>query len=111
MKQIQKRQEEAAIRIDEKGKVDRRDINAIAREEGISTIGKSKVHIRKEILEKRKEKKPEEQKKEAEKKEKDAKEAEKKVEDKADALFEMVKMIKELVAKIEPKLPTHALAL
>ena len=111
MKQIQKRQEEAAIRIDEKGKVDRRDINAIAREEGISTIGKSKEQIRKEILEKRKEKKPEEQKKEAEKKEKDAKEAEKKVEDKADALFEMVKMIKELVAKIEPKLPTHALAL
>jgi colicin import membrane protein len=111
MKQIQKRQEEAAIRIDEKGKVDRRDINVIAKEEGISTIGKSKEQIRKEILEKRKEKKPEEQKKEAEKKEKDAKEAEKKVEDKADALFEMVKMIKELVAKIEPKLPTHALAL
>lgn len=111
MRQIEKRQQEAAIRIDEKGKVDRRDINAIAKEEGISTIGKSKEQIRKEIIEKRKEKKPEEQKKEAEKKEKDAKEAEKKVEDKADALFDMVKMIKELVAKIEPKLPTHALAL
>jgi len=111
MKQIEKKQEEAAIRIDEKGKVDRRDLEAIAKEEGIKTGGKSKAEIRKEILEKRKEKKPEEQKKEAEKKEKDAKEAEKKVEDKAEALFDMVKMIKELVAKIEPKLPTHALAL
>jgi hypothetical protein len=111
MKQIQKRQEEASIRIDEKGKVDRRDLEAIAKEEGIKTGGKSKAEIRKEILEKRKEKQPEEQKKEAEKKEQKVKEAEKKVEDKADALLDMVKMIKELVAKIEPKLPTHALAL
>jgi hypothetical protein len=111
MRQIEKRQEEAAIRIDEKGEIDRRDINAIAREEGIKTGGKSKEQIRKEILEKRKEKKPEEQKKEAEKKEAEKKEAEKKVEDKADALFKMVEAIKELVAKIEPKLPTHALAL
>jgi hypothetical protein len=111
MKQIEKRQEEAAIRIDEKGEIDRRDINAIAREEGIKTGGKSKEQIRKEILEKRKEKKPEEQKKEAEKKEAEKKEEEKKVEDKAADLFNMVKAIKELVAKIEPKLPTHALAL
>lgn len=111
IKQIEKKQEEAAIRIDEKGKVDRRDLEAIAREEGIKTGGKSKEQIRKEILEKRKEKKPEEQKKEAEKKEQKVKEAEKKVEDKAADLFNMVKAIKELVAKIEPKLPTHALAL
>jgi hypothetical protein len=111
MKQIEKKQEEAAIRIDAKGKVDRRDLEAIAREEGIKTGGKSKAEIRKEILEKRKEKQPEEQKKEAEKKEQKVKEAEKKVEDKADALFNMVESIKNLVAKIEPKLPTHALAL
>lgn len=111
MKQIEKKQEEAAIRIDAKGKVDRRDLEAIAKEEGIKTGGKSKAEIRKEILEKRKEKLPEEQKKEAEKKEQKVKEAEKKVEDKADALFKMVESIKDLVAKIEPKLPTHALAL
>lgn len=111
MKQIEKKQEEAAIRIDAKGKVDRRDLEAIAREEGIKTGGKSKAEIRKEILEKRKEKQPEEQKKEAEKKEQKVKEAEKKVEDKADALFNMVESIKNLVALIEPKLPTHALAL
>lgn len=111
MKQIEKKQEEAAIRIDAKGKVDRRDLEAIAREEGIDTFRKSKSEIRKEIIEKRKQKQPEEQKKEAEKKEQKVKEAEKKVEDKADALFKMVESIKELVAKIEPKLPTHALAL
>lgn len=111
MKQIEKKQEEAAIRIDAKGKVDRRDLEAIARDEGIRTIGKSKAELRKEILEKRKEKQPEEKKKEADKKEADKKEAEKKVEDKAEALFKMVEAIKELVAKIEPKLPTHALAL
>lgn len=111
MKQIEKKQEEAAIRIDAKGNVDRRDLEAIAREEGIKTGGKTKAEIRKEILEKRKEKQPEEQKKEAEKKEKEVKEAEKKVEDKADALFNMVESIKNLVALIEPKLPTHALAL
>jgi len=107
---------EAKLRINEKGERDKRNIKDIAREEGISTIGKSKDEIRQEILEKReaekrKEKKPEEQKKEAEKKEAEKKEAEKKVEDKADALFKMVEAIKELVAKIEPKLPTHALAL
>ena len=111
MKQIEKKQEEAAIRIDAKGKVDRRDLEAIAREEGIDTFRKSKSEIRKEIIEKRKQKQPEEQKKEAEKKEQKVKEEEKKVEDKADALFKMVESIKELVAKIEPKLPTHALAL
>lgn len=111
MKQIEKKQEEAAIRIDAKGKVDRRDLEAIAREEGIDTFRKSKSEIRKEIIEKRKQKQPEEQKKEAEKKEQKVKEAEKKVEDRADALFKMVESIKELVAKIEPKLPTHALAL
>lgn len=111
MKQIEKKQEEAAIRIDAKGKVDRRDLEVIAREEGIDTFRKSKAEIRKEIIEKRKQKQPEEQKKEAEKKEQKVKEAEKKVEDKADALFKMVESIKELVAKIEPKLPTHALAL
>lgn len=111
LKQIEKKQEEAAIRINKEGKVDRRDLEAIAKEEGIKTGGKSKAEIRKEIIEKRKEKLPEEQKKEAEKKEQKVKEAEKKVEDKANELFKMVESIKNLVAKIEPKLPTHALAL
>jgi hypothetical protein len=41
----------------------------------------------------------------------DKKEGKKEPEKKEDPLFEMVKAIKELVAKIEPKLPTHALGL
>ena len=106
IKKIAIAEEEAELRIDETGKKDRRDIEAIAREEGIRTAGKTRAEIRKEILEKRKKDKPEaENKKEAEK------EKEKKVEDKVDPLFKMVEMIKDLVAKIEPKLPTHALAL
>jgi hypothetical protein len=112
IKKIAIKEQEAAIRIDEAGKKDRRSLFDIARDEGINTIGKSKEELRKEILEKRKKDKPEELKKETEKKEADKKEAEKKeAEKKEDPLLEMVKAIKELVAKIEPKLPTHALAL
>jgi hypothetical protein len=111
IKKIAIKEQEAAIRIDESGKKDRRSLFDIARDEGINTIGKSKEELRKEILEKRKKDKPEELKKEAEKKKAAEKEKEKKAEEKADPLLEMVKAIKELVAKIEPKLPTHALAL
>jgi hypothetical protein len=111
IKKIAIKEQEAAIRIDEEGNKDRRSLFDIARDEGINTIGKSKEELRKEILEKRKKEKPEELKKEAEKKKDAEKEKEKKAEEKADPLLEMVKAIKELVAKIEPKLPTHALAL
>jgi hypothetical protein len=96
------------IRINKEGELDRRSIADIAKEEGIKTLGKSNEQLRKEILEKRRQKPPEEQKKEDEKK---GKEGKKEPEKKEDPLFEMVKAIKDLVAKIEPKLPTHALAL
>jgi len=113
LQKIRDKQDEAELRVDAEGNRDRRDINEIAREEGISTSGKTKRQIREEILLKRKKEKKDDKKEEEKKKEeKEKKEEEKKkVEDKADALFDMVKMIKELVAKIEPKLPTHALAL
>jgi len=116
LQKIRDKQDEAELRVDAEGNRDRRDINEIAREEGISTSGKTKRQIREEILlKRRKDDKEEEEKKKGEDKKKGEKEKEeeekKKEEDKADALFKMVKAIKELVAKIEPKLPTHALAL
>jgi hypothetical protein len=106
IERIQRKEEEAAIRINEKGVADRRSIADIAKEEGIDTFGKTQAELRKEILEKRKGKTPEELRKEKEQKEGKEKEPAK-----ADPLLEVVKMIKDLVAKIEPKLPTHALAL
>jgi hypothetical protein len=116
LQKIRDKQDEAELRVDAEGNRDRRDINEIAREEGISTSGKTKRQIREEILlKRRKDDKEEEEKKKGEDKKKGEKEIEeeekKKEEDKADSLFKMVKAIKELVAKIEPKLPTHALAL
>jgi hypothetical protein len=116
LQKIRDKQDEAELRVDAEGNRDRRDINEIAREEGISTSGKTKRQIREEILlKRRKDDKEEEEKKKGEDKKKGEKEKEeeekKKEEEKADALFKMVKAIKELVAKIEPKLPTHALAL
>ena len=116
MQKIRDAQDEAELRLDAEGNRDRRDINEIAREEGIKTIGKTKREVREEIiLKRRKEKgeKAEEEKKgvKEKEKEKEKEQREKKAEEKADALFKMVESIKNLVAKIEPKLPTHALAL
>lgn len=107
IKKIAIKEQEAAIRIDEAGKKDRRSVQDIARAEGINTIGKSKEELRKEILEKRKVKKEVDEVK----KEKEKKGADKEPEKKADALIDVVKLIRDIVAKIEPKLPTHALAL
>ena len=116
MQKIRDAQDEAELRLDAEGNRDRRDINEIAREEGIKTIGKTKREIREEIILKRRKEKGEkaEEEKKGEKqkeKEKEKEQREKKAEEKSDALFKMVESIKELVAKIEPKLPTHALAL
>jgi hypothetical protein len=108
---------EAKLRINEKGERDRRNVKDIARAEGINTIGKSNEEIRQEILEKREAKKQEEKRKEAvqkedkkQKEEKQGKEKEEAVK-KEDTLLDIVKIIRDLVQKIEPKLPTHALAL
>jgi hypothetical protein len=108
IEKVKQKEIDDEIRINKEGELDRRSIADIAKEEGIKTFGKSNEQLRKEILEKRRQKPPEEQKKEDEKK---GKEGKKEPEKKADPLFEMVKAIKELVAKIEPKLPTHALGL
>jgi hypothetical protein len=109
IKRIQEKELEDELRIQEKGERDRRNIADIAREEGVNTFGKTQEEIRKEILEKRREKKGEplaiggvEEKKPGEGRQ---------PEKKADTLIDIAKAIKELVAKIEPKLPTHALAL
>jgi hypothetical protein len=107
IKKIAIKEQEASIRIDEAGKKDRRSLQDIARDEGINTIGKSKEELRKEILEKRKVKKEVDEVK----KEKEKKGTDKEPEKKADALIDVVKLIRDIVAKIEPKLPTHALAL
>ena len=107
IEKVRAKEIEDQIRINEKGEMDKRSIADIAKEEGIKTFGKSKDQLRKEILEKRKGKTLEELEREKE----DKKEGKKEPEKKADPLFEMVKAIKDLVAKIEPKLPTHALAL
>ena len=109
IKKIQDKELEDELRIIEKGRRDRRNIADIAKKEGVNTFGKTQDEIRKEILEKRREKKGEIRKIEGQEGNVlgDAKQPEKK----ADPLLEMVKAIKELVAKIEPKLPTHALAL
>jgi hypothetical protein len=109
IQKIQEKEIQDKIRIDDKGEIDRRNIADIAKEEGIKTFGKSKEQLEKEILEKRggkplfgADKKKGDDKKAAEK------EA---VKPKEDQLLDLVKMIKDLVGKIEPKLPTHALAL
>lgn len=107
IEKVRAKEIEDQIRINEKGDLDKRSIVDIAKEEGIKTFGKSKDQLRKEILEKRKGKTLEDLMREKE----DKKEGKKEPEKKADPLFEMVKAIKDLVAKIEPKLPTHALAL
>jgi len=107
IEKVKQKEMEDEIRINKEGERDRRSIADIAKEEGIKTFGKSNEQLRKEILEKRRQKPPEEKKKEDEKKGKEPKEPEKK----EDPLLEMVRSIKELVAKIEPKLPTHALGL
>lgn len=105
IEKIARKEQEAAIRLDEKGNRDTRNIADIAKAEGIDTFGKSQEQLRKEILEKRQGKTLAEIKKEEERK----KEADKQPEKKADPLLEMVKMIKDIVAKIEPKLPQRAL--
>lgn len=108
---------EAKLRINEKGERDRRNVKDIARAEGINTIGKSNEEIRQEILEKREAKKQAEKRKEAvqkeEKKQEEDKQGKEKEEavKKEDTLLDIVKIIRDLVQKIEPKLPTHALAL
>jgi hypothetical protein len=107
IEKVRAKEIEDQIRINEKGEMDKRSIVDIAKEEGIKTFGKSKDQLRKEILEKRKGKNLEDLFREKE----DKKEGKKEPEKKEDPLFEMVKAIKELVAKIEPKLPTHALGL
>ena len=108
---------EAKLRINEKGERDRRNVKDIARAEGINTIGKSNEEIRQEILEKREAKKQAEKRKEAVQKEEKKQEEEKQGKEKEEAvkkedtLLDIVKIIRDLVQKIEPKLPTHALAL
>jgi hypothetical protein len=112
LRRIENKQLEDELRVNEKGERDRRNIADIARKEGIKTFGKTNEEIRKEILQKRKD--------EALKKagakfdalgqpidEKGAAPARKPEE----MLLDVVKAIKALVEKIEPKLPTHALAL
>jgi hypothetical protein len=112
LRRIENKQLEDELRINEKGERDRRNIADIARKEGIKTFGKTNEEIRKEILQKRRD--------EALKKagakfdafgqpigEKGAAPARKPEE----MLLDVVKAIKALVEKIEPKLPTHALAL
>ena len=113
IKKIAIAEQEAELRIDETGKKDRRSLQDIARDEGINTIGKSKEELRNEILEKRRKEKEGDEKKPKKKGDEKGKEKEdgKEPKEKVDPLLEVVKAIKELVAKIEPKLPTHALAL
>jgi len=107
IKKVREKEIEDEIRINKEGELDKRSIADIAKEEGIKTFGKSKEQLKKEILEKRKGKTLEDLMREKEEKKEGKKEPEKK----ADPLLEMVRSIKELVAKIEPKLPTHALGL
>jgi len=110
IKKIAIKEEEAEIRIDKEGKKDRRSLDDIAKDEGIKTIGKSKDELRKEILEKRRKEKEADEKGEKKGDGKGAgKGVQKEPEKKADSLIDVVNAIKELVAKIEPKLPTHAL--
>jgi hypothetical protein len=112
LRRIENKQLEDELRVNQKGERDRRNIADIARKEGIKTFGKTNEEIRKEILQKRRD--------EALKKggakvdvlggpldEKGAAPARKPEE----MLLDVVKAIKALVEKIEPKLPTHALAL
>jgi hypothetical protein len=113
IRRIQNKELEDELRIQEKGERDRRNIADIARAEGIKTFGKTPEEIRKEILEKRKKQKETDAMME---KKHGIKPADKKEEaaparKPEEMLFDMVKAIKELVEKIEPKLPTHALAL
>jgi hypothetical protein len=100
IKKIEIDKEEAALRIDKEGNRDRRSLADIAKEMGIDTFNKTKSELRKEVL-------AEKLKKEAEKQGVD-KGKKQKPEEK---LVNIVELIKTVLEKIEPKLPTHALAL
>jgi hypothetical protein len=100
IKKIEIDKEEAALRIDKEGNRDRRSLADIAKEMGIDTFNKKKSDLRKEVL-------AEKLKREAEKAGVD-KGKKQKPEEK---LVNIVELIKTVLEKIEPKLPTHALAL
>jgi len=120
IEKIGMKQLEELVRIKE-GVKDRRNIRDIAKDMGIDTFRKSLKEIMEDILKKRKEiaddekrKRDEEEakkKKEEDQRKKPEEKKDDKQEPKEDIMLTTVKMIKELLSKIETKLPTHALAL
>jgi hypothetical protein len=118
IEKIAMKQLEELVRIKD-GVKDRRNIRDIAKDMGIDTFRKSLKEIMEDILKKRKEIAEEEERKKAEaeakkkadEKEKKPDEEEDDKQPKEDIMLTTVKMIREILAKIETKLPTHALAL
>ena len=119
IEKIAMKQLEELVRIKD-GEKDRRNIRDIAKDMGIDTFRKSLKEIMEDILKKRKEiAENEQRKRDEEEAKKKADEKFKKPEDKKDdkeipkedIMLTTVKMIREILAKIETKLPTHALAL
>jgi hypothetical protein len=107
--QIERREQNELInKVFNEGDKDRRNVKDIAREQGIDTFGKSSKEIRDELeklaKERQKEMKPGQGGKDG-KKEKEPKR------DPMETLSDIVKEIRNLVAIIEPKLPTTALGI
>ena len=103
IEKIKEKEKEKLIRSKENGDFDRRSIDDIAKDLGIKTFGKSKKDLIEEIAKRRGDI---EEKMKNDPKKRDDKEPAK---PKEDQLIDIVKMIKEIVGKIEPKLPQRAL--
>jgi len=107
---IERKEEEAAIQAEFGGGGDfRQSLKDMAKAEGIDTFGMTSDEIRKALSERIREKNKEEKDKKDGKEKKDEVK-EDPVKQSVDTLHKVVETIRDIVGRIEPKLPTVALA-